>query len=688
MNASPLLTRLLLCFAATLAVVAMPAVADDGMWTFDNFPAATVKQKYGADITPAWLDRVRLSTIRLSNCTASFVSPEGLILTNHHCAAQCLAEISGPGQDRVRDGFVATDRSKELRCGTQYADVLVGLEDITAKVSDATRGKDDKAANDARKKVLTQLEQACEQAAGKKDPRNCESVKLYQGGQYFLYKYKRYSDVRITFAPEDAIAAYGGDPDNFQFPRWCLDMSVLRAYENGKPAKTPNFLPFNWQGPAENELVFVTGHPGSTDRLLTVAQLSELRSYLPFWLLRYAELRGRYLQFGKTSAENLRIVADQLGSLENSIKVRRKQLDALLDDRLIATKATAETALRARAAPGAGDPWATMQKATSREQELRVAYTFLEGNAGFNSALFRYARALVRGAAERTKPNDERLREFTEGSLAQIEQQLTAPVPIYPELEKLTLSFGFERMREFLGPDYPLVRNLLKEDSPDSLAASLVDNTKLADPALRKQLWDGGQAAITASKDPMVRLAVLVDPELRANRKQFEDEVEAPIEAASEKIAAGRFAALGTSVYPDATFTLRLNYGTVQGWKEAGTQVAPFTRLGRAFERSTGSEPFRIPDSWLKVRDKLDMQTPFNISTNNDIVGGNSGSPMVNAKAQIVGLMFDGNIHSISGSYWFDTEKNRSVAVHPAIIREALTRVYDAKSLAAELGIR
>jgi hypothetical protein len=679
------LRRVLLSLAIAVAI---PAWADEGMWTFDNFPAATVRQKFGVDIDAAWLDHVRLATIRLSNCTASFVSPEGLILTNHHCAEQCLAEISTPQQDRIRDGYLARTRNEEVRCPTQYADVLVDIENITTKVTAATQGKDDKAAGEARKKALTQLEQACEQASGKKDPHRCESVKLYEGGQYFLYKYKRYTDVRLTFAPEDAIAAFGGDPDNFQFPRWDLDMSVLRAYEDGKPAKTPNFLKVNWNGPAANEVVFVSGHPGSTDRLLTVAQLEALRASLPFWLLRAAELRGRYIQFAQSGAENTRIVADPLNTLENAIKVRRKELDALLDDQLMAQKARDEMALRARAGLGAGnDPWVQIERAERRSHELEMPYTFIEGGAGFNSGLFRHARLLVRAAAERAKPNDERLREYTDSALPQLQQRVLAAVPLYPEREKLTLSFGLMRMREFLGPDYPLVNNLLKEISPEALAESLVSNTTLADPAVRKQLWDGGAAAIAASKDPMIRIALLIDPEARAIRKQYEDEVEAPIDAASERIAAARFAAYGTSVYPDATFTLRLNFGTVQGWIEDGKPVAPFTQLNRAYERSTGADPFRIPDSWLKARAALDPATPFNLSTNNDIVGGNSGSGLINAKGEIVGLMFDGNIHSISGSYWFDRTKNRSVAVHPAIIRAALTRVYDAGALAHELGL-
>ncbi|MGC4029420.1 MAG: S46 family peptidase [Steroidobacteraceae bacterium] len=680
--------RLSLLAAAAAALTTLPAHADEGMWTYDNFPAAAVQQQLGAKITPQWLDRVRRATLRLSNCTASFISGQGLILTNHHCAASCLAQISTSDRDRLRDGFLAATRAEEVRCPTQYADVLMKMEDITARVNAATAGLGDRAANEARKKALTQLEQACEKAAGTRDPRRCESVTLYQGGQYFLYQYKRYDDVRIAFAPEDAIAAFGGDPDNFQFPRWCLDMTLLRAYENGKPAVTPDHLQINWAGPAANEAVFVSGHPGSTDRLLTVAQLEAQRAELPLWLLRASELRGRYIQFAKTGTEAARIAADPLSSLENGIKVRRKELDALLDPALLEQKRAAEADLRRRAAfPAGEDPWADIARAAQREMQLSVPYTFIEGGAGFNSVLFRYARTLVRAAAERRKPSEERLREYVDTALPALERQLTAAVPVYPEREKLTFSFGVERMREFLGPDHALVRTLLAEFSPDALAAALVDGSGLADPALRKQLWDGGQAAIDASQDPMIRIAKLVDEPARTLRREMEDEVEAVIDAAQEKIARARFAAYGTRIYPDATFTLRLNYGSVQGWDEAGAPVPPFTKLARAYERATGSEPFRLPDSWTAKRAQLDPETYFNLSTNSDIVGGNSGSPLINAAGEIVGLIFDGNIHSISGSYWFDAAKNRAIAVHPAIMRVALTQVYDARELSRELGL-
>jgi Peptidase S46 len=683
--------------AALLLVVAAPAFSDGGMWTFHDFPRRLVQHEYGVDISPAWLDRVRTATIRLSNCTASFVSAQGLILTNHHCAESCLDDHSTAEHNLLREGFLARTGGEELKCGTQIADVLMEVEDVTSKVVAGLAGLDPKAANDERKKILTRLEQACEEDSrhGKLGPLKCESVDLYQGGQYWLYKYHRYDDVRLVFAPERDIAAFGGDPDNFQFPRWCLDMSLLRAYgPDGKPATSRNFLSIRPQGPNAGEVVFVSGHPGSTDRLLTVAQLESLRDVgLPRWLLRAEELRGRYIEFGKTGPEAARIVEDRLNFLENSIKVREHQLFALLDDRLLAAKREEERQLRAKIAAdpslaaATGDPWAEIAAAQQHEHELYLPYTFLEQGAGFNSDLFRYARTLVRAAAERGKSNTDRLREYTDAALPRVRQRLVAPVPVYPQLDKLTLSFGLERMREWLGPDAPIVRQLLVKDSPDSLAARVVDGSHLADPKLREQLWEGGTAAVDASNDPMIALARAVDPESRAVRKRYEDEVEAPDDAGSEKIARARFRIYGTSEPPDATFTLRLNFGTVKGWQEDAREIEPFTHLARLFERATGQEPFRVPDRWTAARGELDMSTRFDLSTDNDIVGGNSGSPVIDRNGRIVGLMFDGNIHSIAGSYWYDAKLNRAVAVDPTIIVEALRKVYHADALLAELGL-
>jgi hypothetical protein len=665
------------------------------MWTFDHFPSAAVAKDHGVDIGREWLDQVRLSIVRLSGCTGSFVSGEGLILTNHHCVAGCLVQHSSRELCLIESGVLAARHEDELRCSTQVADVLVELEEITRRVADATRGLDERAAKERRRETLTSLEQSCEESSKKSStPLKCQAVTLYGGGQYWLYKYRRYTDLRLVFTPEDGIAAFGGDPDNFQFPRWCLDVALLRAYVDGRPAPTPQHLAIDFAGPKAGQPVFVVGHPGSTDRQLTVAELLTLRNAaLPLELLLDSELRGRYLEFAKTGEAAERIARGPLNGLENGIKVERKLLDALLDDARMLGKREEEAALRMKVEQDpalraqVGDPWAKIALAEHAEDAFRLRHRFIEGADGFDSDLYRYARTLVRGTAERAKPNTARLREYTDAALPRIEQRLGATVPVYPELERLTLSFSLERMREWLGPDDPSVRRLLASESPDSLAASLVAGSKLADPDVRMQLWRGGESAVAASTDPMIALARGIDPEARALRKREEDEVEAVTELAHEAIAKARFAALGTTVYPDATFTLRVNVGTVRGWNENGAPVEPFTRLGRLFERATGRRPFALPESWQAARAALDLDTPFNLSTDNDIVGGNSGSPLIDAQRHIVGLIFDGNIHSISGAYWFDTDKNRAVAVDTAAIREALTRVYKAGRLAEELGV-
>ncbi len=684
----------LFLLAAVAALASFSAVAEEGMWTFDNPPRAAVQQKYGVTLDAPWLDHVRESTVRLeTGCTGSFISGDGLILTNHHCAEDCVAQNSSEGKDLVSSGFLAGTREQELKCGEDAVSVLVGTEDVTAKVAAAVKGVAPEGLVEARRGALTKLEQACEEASAKAKggPLKCERVTLYQGGQYWLYKYRRYEDVRLAFVPERAIAAFGGDPDNFQFPRWCLDMSLLRAYENGKPAKTPSHLRFDWDGAQPGDPVFVSGHPGNTDRLLTVSELEVQRDvYLPFWLLRYSELRGRMIQYSKMGEEPRRTAEHYLNLIENSIKVRRKQLDALLDPALLENAASKEKALRDAVAANpalapAGGAWSDIEKAQETWRNIIVAHTFIEGAAAFNSELFAHARTLVRAAAERAKPNATRLPEFTEARLPAVVQGLKAPTPIYPDFEILRLSFGLERMREWLGPDDPVVREVFGKESPDSLATRVVRQSTLGDPAARMALYEGGQAAIDASQDPMIRLAATVDPAARSLRTQYEEKVAGPTQRGQEEIAKARFVQYGTGIYPDATFTLRLSYGSMKGWVEKGEEVRPWTELSRLFERATGEPPFKIPPRWMAAKDRLDMKTRVNFTTDNDIVGGNSGSPMLNAKGEIVGLAFDGNIHSISGSYWFDERLNRSVGVHPAYIREALEKVYDAKALLAEI---
>ena len=676
-----------------LMAVSSVALADEGMWTVDNFPSDRVADQYGVDIDAKWLRSAQLSTVRLeTGCTGSFSSSDGLVLTNSHCTWGCIRNLSSESRNLSDEGFMAQSRVEELQCpGTQIS-VLIDLDNITPKIAKVTKGLADADANEARKSALTDLESKCEKASDGQV--RCEAVSLYNGGQYFIYKYKRFDDVRLVFSPELDIAAFGGDPDNFNFPRWSFDMSFLRVYENDEPANTPNFLRWREDGPNPGEPVFISGHPGSTDRSLTVSQLKMLRDEVyPLWLLRYAELRGRMLAWQNTGPEAARIVQQRILGIENGIKVRRNQLKALHNDGMIAAKAEEEQELRAAVAAkpalqaAYGDAWDLIDGAVAAHKNMYEEYLFIEDAAGLRGDLFDYARTIVRGTAERELPNQKRIRSYTETSLPQVEQGLLAARPIDKDYEKLQLEFSLEKMREWLGPDSPYVHKILGNDAPAVLAARLIDGSQLDDVEFRESLWRGGVTAVKASEDPMIKLALSIDGDARALRKKYEDEVEAPRTRGEEKIADARFRIFGTDVYPDATFTLRVTYGAVEGWEERGQQVNPVTRTKRLFERTTGQRPFKLPASWSESREELDPDAPFNFVATTDITGGNSGSPMVTADGKLVGLAFDGNIHSIAGDFWFDPSTNRTVGVTSAIMLEALRKIYAADHLIDELTL-
>ncbi|HET6628568.1 MAG TPA: S46 family peptidase [Woeseiaceae bacterium] len=689
------LHRALLCASAAAVILAFPSAAlpDEGMWTIDNFPADAVAEKYDVEITDEWLHAAQLSTTRLENgCTGSFASPNGLILTNNHCTWGCIRNLSSDQRNLSNEGFYARSAEEELRCPGQQVSVLVAFDEVTDEVAEATAELPAAEANEARKAALTRLESACEEASG--GERHCEAVTLYDGGQYFIYEYKRYNDVRLVFAPELAIAAFGGDPDNFNFPRWCLDMSFLRAYENGKPAETPNYLEWRGTGPRAGDPVFVAGHPGSTDRQLTMAQLDFLRDVAyPNWLIRYSELRGRLLAWADTSDAAARAVQQRILGIENGIKVRRNQLKALLNDEMMARKAAQERELREavmadpQMAAQYGNAWQLIEKAVEAHRNMYEEHLFIEDAAAFNSDLFDYARDIVRGTVEREKPNEERLRDYTETALPRIESQLFADRPIDGAYEKLTLEYSLEKLREYLGPDSPYVKQVLGDASPEQLAAALIDGSRLDEVDYRRELWEGGVEAVKASDDPMIELALAIDDEARALRERYEKQVEAPVTRGEEMIADARFRIYGTDTYPDATFTLRVTYGAVEGWMEKGEHVEPFTHTARLFERATGEPPFALPESWQRAREDLDPSTPFDFVATTDITGGNSGSPVIAADGALVGVAFDGNIHSIAGSYWFDPAVNRTVAVDAAIMLEALEKVYGAERLLNELTV-
>jgi hypothetical protein len=673
------------------AVFAGSAFADEGMWTFDNFPSTRVEAAYGVDITPAWLDHVRGATVRLSSgCSASVVTSSGLVLTNNHCVVDCAQNLSTPGHDYFQDGFLTAARGDEKTCAGMQAEILSAITDVTPKMTSAGAGL----AGEALIKARTAASSTIEGDACGADPKfRCQVVALYHGGEYKLYKYRKYSDVRLVFSPGVPAAFFGGDPDNFNFPRYDLDCAFVRLYENGRPVATPDHLRWNASPPKADEPVFVAGNPGGTDRELTVAQLQTQRDLsVPIMLTLLSELRGRLIRFSEESAENKRIAADDLFGLENSYKVYYGRLFALNDPDFIAARARAEADLKAQAAanaaalgPAFGDPWADIAAAERSLQTLYLPYRLVE-RGPFDSKLFDYAKDLVRAAEEREKPSPERLPGYADSQLPLLEKQVLDPQPVEAAVEQLTLEFWLTKVREYLTTDDPTTKLLLGRDSPEALSARLATGSRLGDPAVRKALWDGGLKAVLASPDPMIQYMLRIDPAARQILAQYNEQVAGPTTRAAETLAKARFVIFGDSIYPDATFTLRLSYGKIAGWTYRGRTIAPFTTFAGLYERATGEPPFDLDPRWIAAKDRLNPDTVFDIATTNDIIGGNSGSPLINAQGDVIGAIFDGNIHSLGGDYGYDGAINRAVAVSTAAVTEALRKVYGADALAAELA--
>jgi hypothetical protein len=682
-----------LWLGTAIVLLAVPFLqADEGMWLFTNPPTKLLKEKHGFEPTKEWLEHVQKSCVRFPRGSGSFVSPHGLAMTNHHVGLTTLQKLSSTkGRDYVKEGYYARTPDQEVKSVDTYVDVLWEIKDVTKRVKDAVKPdmSPDKA-YEARRAVMAQIEKEAEE----KTKLHPEVVTLYQGGEYHLYLYKRYTDVRLVFAPEQQIAFYGGDPDNFEYPRYDLDVCFFRIYENDKPLKVEHYLKWSKGGVSDNELVFVAGHPGSTQRLNTLAELDYLRDKgLPFFLERLYRREVGLMLFSARSAENARRAKDSLFSIQNTRKLLEGEMNGLLDPELTGQKKAAEEKLRDAIAANtdlkdtlkAFERIAQAQKV--RRKNIRN-YTLLEGGQAFNSSLFGIARTLVRAAEELPKPNDQRLEGYTDTALPQLKRQLFSKAPIYDNLEQTQLADSLTWFAELLGGDNKLVKQVLNGKSPQERASELVLGTKLKDIELRKELFKGGKDAISKSQDPMILLAQIVDPESRKLRKIMETEVVEVKRQAYDQIAKAKFAVEGTNTYPDATFTLRLAYGTVKGYEENGKPVPFETTYAGLYERAKehhNKPPFDLPQRWIKNKDKLNLKTPFNFVCTADIIGGNSGSPVINQNAELVGLIFDGNIQSLVLDFIFTEKQARAVAVCSQAIPEALNSIYDAQELASEL---
>jgi hypothetical protein len=676
---------------ALLATLALPALAaaDEGMWTFDNLPLKLLQEKYGFTPTREWTEKVRLASVRFNDGgSGSFVSPQGLMITNHHVGFGCIQNISTQEHDYVSSGFMAPSREQEPPCPGYEVNVLMALEDVTSKVLGAVKpAMSDKEAGDARKAATARIEKECADRTGQR----CNVIPLYQGGEYQLYTYKKYTDVRLVFAPEQQTAFFGGDYDNFTFPRHDLDICIMRAYENGAPAKPAAYLPWTRTGAEDGELVFVSGNPGSTARLDTYSQLESARDVLQPQTLDSLKRRLAMLRaYSAKSPENERRAKETIFSYENSIKAREGMLRALKDPKAMAAKAAAEKDLRARFAADSelakgADPWDTIA-AAQKKYDQRFAEQRLVGFAG--SRLLRHAGNIVRYVAEKQKPNDVRFEEFRDSNLASLENDLYSPAPIYDDLEEVTLADRLKEVQAGLGPDHPFVKAVLGGRTPEEVAHEAVAGTKLKDVATRKALVAGGPSAVAASKDPMIVLARKIDPLARQARAFKEDEVDAVQKRAGERIAQARWKAFGRALSPDATFTLRLAFGVVKPFPAEGTIVPARTTFYGLYDRSASFRnrpPWNLMPRWVEHKKDLELETPLDFVCTADIIGGNSGSPVINRGGEFVGIIFDGNIESLALDYYYTDEVSRAVSVDARGILEALRKVYGTTALVQEL---
>ena len=663
--------------------------AEEGMWTFDNPPIKLLKEKYGFTPTQAWLDHLRLSSVRLNDGgSGSFVSPNGLLLTNHHVARGQLQKNSTAEHDYLRDGFYADTPDKEMKSPDLEVNVLVGMENVTARVQGVAKGIADEAkALKAREAEMAAIEKESKDKTGLRS----DVMSFYQGGEYWLYTYKAYTDVRLVFAPEQQAAFYGGDPDNFTYPRYDLDMALFRVYENGKPLHTDNYLKWSVKGAAPGELIFIPGHPGSSSRQDTMAELMAERETLEPNLIELLKRRIAASEaFAAKGPEQSRLVGSTIFGLQNALKSLQGRAEALADKAVMAKKQSEEDDFRKKVmanpewAKEFGGAWDLIAATEKKAEPQTKAQVF----RGPNSRLFSIARQIEQLVVEVKKPDGERLPGYHDAQLEALKFQLFSPAKIYPETEKLNMTTALGLTAEKLGKDDEYLKAVTEGKPIPDFVNSAVDGSKLYDASYRKSLVEGGEAAVVASMDPMILAARRTDPLVREYQRWERDEVESVLIEAGEKLGKARFLVYGKDVYPDATFTLRLSYGTVKGYAYNGTIAPPFTTFYGLYDRaaSFGNQPpFDLTPKEAANRDKLDLSTPFDFVSTGDIIGGNSGSPVVNRQGELVGLIFDGNIESLAGDFVYDEEKNRAVAVHSAAMMEGLRKLYGAGALADEL---
>jgi hypothetical protein len=687
-----MVTRTPALFLPALALLFVSGLrADEGVWLPNQFPSAAVQQKYGFEPSAQFLKHLQIAAVRFNNGgTGSFVSPDGLLFTNHHVGADCVQKLSSPGHDFIKDGFSAATRAEERRCPDLEVNVLLNTTEVTSKVTEGVTDQTPAAeAARVRRSNIAQLEKECASKTGNR----CDVVTLFAGARFDLYEYKKYTDIRLVFAPEFALAFFGGDPENFTFPRYDLDITFFRAYENGKPAKPLDYFRFSKQGTHDGDLIFTSGNPGTTGRLMTVAQLEFLRDTdYPLRERRLKALADDLLAWSATGDEHRRQAQEVIFGVQNSYKANAGFLRGLNDSALMDIRRAAETRFRAavaanpQLAASSGPAWDDLAKAYETYRPAYAGYYLFEASPAAGSTLFGIARRVARYSVEMKKPNGERLREFTDAGISSLEQAMYSPAPIHPELEVEALAQYFTFLGVELGQNHPVLTAVLQGRSAREAAQAYVSTSKLADIAERKRLAADPEA-VRQSKDGMIQLALILDGTARDLRKAYEEQLESVLTRSSTQIARARFTVSGGSDYPDATFTLRFSYGQVRGYtNDAGQPVEWKTDFAGLYPKVTGSDPYALPARWMRAKSALDLATPFNFAATADIHGGNSGSATLNSKGEIVGIVFDSNIEALPNRFIYTDRQARSVHVASQGIVEALKKVYAAHSLLKELG--
>jgi hypothetical protein len=698
--------KLLLVTTIAWLATPVPLFADDGMWTFDNPPRKLWKERYKFEPTDSWLEHLRLASVRLNDGgSGSFVSPNGLMVTNQHVASGQLQKVSTKEKDYTKEGFYASTSDEELKCPDLECNVLISFEDVSKRVLGA--GQPDsfvQAASDSRKSAIAAIEKEETAKTGLK----CEVISLYNGGEYWLYRFKKYTDIRLVFAVEEQIAFFGGDNDNFTYPRYDLDVAFFRAYENGKPASTPHYFKWSQHGAAEGDLVILPGNPGSTSRLLTIAQIHFQRDVgNPLQKEVWTSRRDALGKYGERGAEQARQAGSSLRSLNNSLKRLVGQQDGLMNPRMMAKKEGEEKALRDALSQRTdlqrfyGDAWTQIANAYRDYPQLasRIAFSTLTpsrvdlfGTPFGNpiSRLATYAAAIVRYAEETDKPNAQRYEELRESNLESFRFSLLSRAPIYPEMDEFLLTAWLETAAKKLGANDAFVKAALNGQTPAAAAARAVRGTKLGDIEIRKALIEGGAAAVTKSDDPMIVLARNVEPVTRELRAWLEQKIQSVETSAGEKLSNARFAVYGRSLPPDANFNLRISYGRVLGYEEDTTLVPYKTTFFGLYDRARSFDekpPYDLPRRYREGKEKLDLSTPLNFVYTADTIGGNSGSPVINRNGELVGLNFDSNVQKLPNRYWYvdEDEGGRAVGVHSAAIIEAMKKLYGAEKLVTEI---